>query len=55
MHNPFVSVLVLVRRRICHERIPRPMDVLMMLVMHMRMVMLRRCVLVLVLVPFGEV
>ena len=43
------------RRRISHWWVAPCMDVLMMLVVYVRVVMVHHLVLVLVLVPFGEV
>jgi hypothetical protein len=55
VHHWFVSMPVSVRLRIRHRRITRPMDVPMMLVVHVRVVMLLQIVAMMVLVPLSEV
>ena len=50
-----VTMAMRMRSRVGHRWIARNMDVLMMLVVHMRMIMFHHLVPVLVLVPFADV
>ena len=54
VRHRLVPVPMSVRRRISHRWVGKNMDVLMMFVVYVPMVVLHRFVLMLVLVPFGE-
>jgi hypothetical protein len=54
MHHRLVSMPMSMGRWIRHRRVARRMDVLMMLIVHVRVIMLRHRVSVLVLVTLTE-